>query len=237
MSMAAKRRTPFQRERDLRDTAALYLRGLLQWEIAKRLNVSRQQVSYDLKILQRRWQESALADFDAKKAAELAKMEEVERTYWAAWERSCQPREITTQEKTQGRGGQGDEGRFKAGLRKEARDGNPEFLRGVERCIEMRCKITGAFAAAKVAPTTPNGKEEWHANESETKAVLCAAFSRLGLAVGQAGVAGTTDDPGQALDPSGVAPAAGGDEPGSMADECPAEPASADPAAVFSSGG
>src|SRR5215831_10820916 len=100
--MAAKSRTPFERERDLRETAALYLRGLSQVEIAQRLNLSRQQIGYDLKILQRRWQESALADFHAKKAAELAKMDELERTYWEAWERSRQPREVTTQEKTQG---------------------------------------------------------------------------------------------------------------------------------------
>ena len=156
--MAAKSRTPLERERDLRETAALYLRGLSQVEIAQRLKVSRQQIGYDLKVLQRRWQESALADFNAKKAAELAKMDELERTYWEAWERSCQAREVTTQEKMQAGGGQSDDARLKAGVRKEQRDGNPEFLRGVERCIEMRCKITGAFAVVKIAPTTPNGQ-------------------------------------------------------------------------------
>src|SRR5215472_8086356 len=138
--MAAKTRAPLERERDLRETTALYLRGLTQAEIAQRLNVSRQQIGYDLKLLQRRWQESALADFNAKKAAELAKMDELERTYWEAWERSCQFREVTTQERTQGGEGQAGDGRLKAGARKEQRDGNPQFLRGIERCIEMRCK-------------------------------------------------------------------------------------------------
>jgi hypothetical protein len=136
--MPANTRTPLERERDLRETAALYLRGLTQYEIGQRLNVSRQQIGYDLKVLQRRWQESALGDFNAKKAAELAKMDELERTYWEAWERSCQAREVTTQEKTQAREGQAEDARLKAGVRKEQRDGNPEFLRGVERCIEMR---------------------------------------------------------------------------------------------------
>jgi hypothetical protein len=235
--MATKSRSPLERERDLRETAALYLRGLTQLEIAQRLNVSRQQIGYDLKVLQRRWQESALADFNAKKAAELAKMDELERTFWEAWERSCQAREVTTQERTQGGEGQAEEARLKAGVRKEQRDGNPEFLRGVERCIEMRCKITGAFAALKIAPTTPDGQEEWHANDSETNAVLRAAFARLGLPVGHAGDAGTADQLGQALALSGVDPAAGGSDPGPMADGSPADPESADPSALFPAGG
>src|SRR5262249_3687923 len=130
-----------------------------------------------------------------------------------------------------------DETRLKAGVRKEQRDGNPEFLRGVERCIEMRCKIMGAFAVLKVAPTTPDGQEEWHANDSETNAVLRAAFARLGLAVGHPGDAGTADDLGQALVPPGADPAAGGDDVGSLADGGLADPESAGPAPLFPPGG
>src|SRR5262249_30654673 len=160
--------------RDLREVAALYLHGLTQHEIAQRLNVSRPQIGYDLKVLQRRWQESALADFHAKKAAELAKVDELERTYWEAWERSCQVREVTTTERAGASTDKTEGPRRKAGVRKEPRDGNAEFLRGVERCIELRCKILGAFAVVKIAPTTPNGEEEWHANASDTDAVLVA---------------------------------------------------------------
>jgi hypothetical protein len=235
--MATKSRSPVERERDLRETAALYLRGLTHHEIARRLNVSRQQIGYDLKVLQRRWQESALADFNAKKAAELARVDELERTYWEAWERSSQTREVTTQERTQGGDGQADATRLKAGVRKEARDGNAEFLRGVERCIELRCKITGAFAALKIAPTTPDGEEEWHASDSETNAVLRVAFARLGLPVGGAGDAGTADEFGQALDPSGADPAAGEHDPGPMAGRSPADPENADPAPLFPASG
>jgi transcriptional regulator with XRE-family HTH domain len=235
--MAAKTRTPLERERDLRETAALYLRGLTQAEIAQRLNVSRQQIGYDLKVLQRRWQESALADFNAKKAAELAKVDELERTYWAAWERSCQAREVSTQEKTQGSEGPSDDARLKVGVRKEQRDGNPEFLRGVERCIEMRCKITGTFATVKIAPTTPDGAEEWHATDPEINAVLRAAFARLGLPVGSAGDAGTADDLGPALALPGADAAAGGDDARSLAGPSPAEPQDADLAALFPPGG
>jgi hypothetical protein len=231
--MATKTRNPLERERHLRETAALYLRGLAHYEIAQELNVSRQQISYDLKILQRRWQESSLADFNAKKAAELARVDELERTYWEAWQRSCQAREVTTQERTQGVEGQADEARLKAGVRKEQRDGNPEFLRGVERCVELRCKITGAYAAVKIAPTTPDGEEEWHASKSETNDVLLAAFARLGLPVGGAGDAGTADEFGQALDLSGADPAASEPDPGPLADGSFADPEDADSPPLF----
>jgi hypothetical protein len=235
--LAAKTRRPLQRERDLREVAALYLHGLAQHEIADRLNVSRQQISYDLKELQKRWQESALADFHAKKAAELAKVDELERTYWEAWDRSCQSREVTSQEKTLTGEGPADEARRKVGFRKEPRDGNPEFLRGVERCIELRCKITGAFAAVKIAPTTPDEEEEWHANASDTNAVLVAAFARLGFPVGSPGDPGTPDDPGPALAPAGADPQAGGNDSGPLADRRVAEPAGADPAPLFETSG
>jgi hypothetical protein len=235
--VATKSRSPLERERDLRRTAALYLRGLTQGEIAQRLNVSRQQIGYDLKVLQRRWRESALADFNAKKAAELAKVDELERTYWEAWERSCSAREVTTQERTQAGDGPADEARLKAGVRKEQRDGNAEFLRGVERCIEMRCKILGTFAAVKIAPTTPDGEEEWHASEREANAVLQVAFARLGLSLSGAGDAGALDEFRQAVDPSGADPAADGPNAGSVADGSPAEPESTDPAPLFPPGG
>jgi hypothetical protein len=235
--MARKSRNPLEREQDLREAAALYLRGLTQTEIAQRLNVSRQQICYDLKFLQRRWQESALADFNAKKASELARVDELERTYWQAWERSCQAREVTTQEKTQAGEGQTEDIRRKAGVRKEPRDGNPEFLRGVERCIELRCKITGSFAAVKIAPTTPDGEEAWHANDGEIDSVLRAAFARLGLPVGSAGGPGTADDAGPALALPGIDPAAGGHDPGSLADGSPPDSEIAAPTALFPPGG
>jgi hypothetical protein len=234
--MATKSRSPLERERDLRRTAALYLRGLTQGEIAQKLNVSRQQISYDLKVLQRRWQESALADFSAKKAAELAKVDELERTYWEAWERSCSAREVTTQERTQAGDGLADETRLKAGVRKEQRDGNSEFLRGVERCIEMRCKILGAFAAVKIAPTTPDGEGQWHASSSDIHAVLHAAFARLGLPVGLAGDARTADPPRQTVDLPGEDSAAGGSDPGPLAGRRAADPEIADLAPLFPPG-
>jgi hypothetical protein len=213
--------------------ARLYLQQRSQAEIASAVCVNQGTVSRDLKAIQAEWQQQRLDDFARGKLRELARIDQLEREYWEAWERSCQNREQTLQEKSTTPTGD----RLKAGTRSERRDGNPEFLRGVERCIEIRCRIMGAFAAVKIAPTTPDGQEQWHANDDETNAVLRAAFARLGLAPGRAGDAGTTDELGQTLAPSGVDPAANGNDAGSLADRSPADPENADPAPLFPAGG
>jgi hypothetical protein len=156
--MAKHTRTRAQRENDLRRIAELYLHGLMQAEIAQQIGVCRQQIGYDLKVLQKRWQEAALSDFNARKAQELAKVDELERTYWQAWQESKEIRETTTSttEKTVGGAGEaaqvdltGAPLKQKAALKKEQRDGNPAFLAGVERCIARRCEILGLDAPRK----------------------------------------------------------------------------------------
>jgi hypothetical protein len=213
--------------------ARLYLQQRTQGEMAAELGVDQGTICRDLKAIQAEWQRQRLDDFHHAKLRELARIDRLEREYWDAWERSCHEREQTVQEKTSAPSGD----RLRAGTRTEGRDGNAEFLRGVERCIEMRCKILGAFAALKIAPTTPDGQEEWHANASDTNAVLYAAFARLGLPVGSPSNAGTADDPGQALAAAGVDPPTGGDDPGPLADRSAADEANTDSAPLFPTGG
>jgi len=97
------------------------------------------QISYDLKVLQKRWLESSLVNFDQARAKELAKIDALERTYYEAWEGSLVEKETKTAEKTTG----GASDRIKAVSRHEHREGNPAFLAGVQWCIEQRCKILG----------------------------------------------------------------------------------------------
>lgn len=86
--MPAPHRTKAQREHDLAETARLYLRGATQAEIAAKQGVVQQQISKDLKVIQRRWQQSALVDMQAAKARELARIDHLERVYWEAWEKT-----------------------------------------------------------------------------------------------------------------------------------------------------
>jgi hypothetical protein len=213
--------------------ARLYLQQRSQAEIASAVGVNQGTVSRDLKAIQAEWQQQRLDDFARGKLRELARIDQLEREYWAAWARSCEDREQTLQEKSTTPTGD----RLKAGTRTEVRDGNPEFLRGVERCIELRCKITGTFAAVKIAPTTPDGQEEWHANDDETNDVLRAAFARLGLALGRAGDAGTVEQLGQTVVTAGADFPADGDDAGSLADRGATDSENSDPAPLFPAGG
>ncbi len=111
--MAAVKMTIEQRETHLLKVSMLYLAGKWQHEIAAACSVSRQQITYDIKQLNTRWKESQLANIDEKKAKELAKVDELERKYHGAWERSCCDDQV----------------------------GDPRFLSGVQWCIEQRCKI------------------------------------------------------------------------------------------------
>ena len=83
--MAAPTRTPIERERDLLETAKLYCQGVRQCDIAEKIGVTQQQISADLKKIQKRWQKECVEAIDQGKARELARIDELERTYWTAW--------------------------------------------------------------------------------------------------------------------------------------------------------
>jgi hypothetical protein len=149
--MAAKKRTATERERDLERVVDLHCRGLSQRAIAEALNVCQQQVSYDLRLLQKRWRESACAKLEERKAAELARIDHLETVAWTAWERSCQDAQTNSAKRVQGRTTK--EGEPLPDLCTSARvtkgqAGNPRFLERISWCIEQRSKIIGIYAQA-----------------------------------------------------------------------------------------
>lgn len=150
--MAQMKRSQAQREADFVVTARMYLQQRTQQEIADYIctirdyNISRTQIAYDLKIIFRRWLESSMMDFDKLQAIELERLNELERTYWDAWERSCAEKEIYKREqiedKTGARGTQ-QYSRDKATIEREKRDGDPRYLKGIMECIDKRCRLLG----------------------------------------------------------------------------------------------
>jgi hypothetical protein len=150
--MPPRKRTKFQRESHLEAVTEMYLRGKFQSEIAAALNISQPQVSYDVWIIQKRWRESSLVNWDEARAKELERIDSLEREYWAAWEAS-------KTERTKKRQRKGATGAIDASIETEQRDGNPAFLAGVIACIDRRCKILGLDAPTKIAPTTPDGND------------------------------------------------------------------------------
>ena len=169
------RRDSLQREQDLAQLGALYLQGQTQVAIGEELGVSQPQICKDLATLQRRWLESALIDFSAAKAKELARIDHLERVYWEAWEHSTQERIRNVTEKVEA----GGQERKRAQLEREPQSGNPAYLEGVRWCIDRRCKVLGLDAAARWEVTGKEGGPVQLQQEREYDPKLLAEWERL----------------------------------------------------------
>ncbi len=144
--MAAPKRSKVQIARDRLEIARRYLQGQFQHEIAAALGMTQRMVSYDLRIVQKIWQQSmSTSQLNELRTKELAKIDNLERSYWQAWERSQQPREVTIKGQSRDL--------VKVEKRCENRDGNPKFLAGVQWCIERRCNILGLDGSLKADVT------------------------------------------------------------------------------------
>jgi len=161
MTVGQRKRNRAEREFDRREMAALYLRGMTQQEIADHVNtdkkrkytLSQQQVSYDLLKIQEHWREATVMDLTEAKTIELARIDALEREYWAAWEKSCGPERTTRQEGVPIRGLDGklkeEPQIIKIIQSSRASSGNSAFLRGVQECIKMRITLLGLDAPIK----------------------------------------------------------------------------------------
>ena len=154
--MAPPKRTPFQREESLHRIASLYLQQWTQAEIAREVGLSQGMISNDLKLIQKRWREETAFNLDEAKSMELARLDTLEREYWAAWERSKSERAKKRQE-TDGKAKDGKPNVKKLSIQMEQRDGNPAFLDGVRNCIADRRKLLGLDAPTKSELTGANG--------------------------------------------------------------------------------
>lgn len=134
--MAAPKRSSAQIDRDRAEIARLYCQGIIQVEIAQRLDMTQQMVSYDLKAIRQAWRDSAMVDFNEARAEELAKIDTLELTYWEAWRHSCEDAETIVKKQKESGGKE-----MQQTLKGQA--GDPRFLQGVQWCIERRCKLLG----------------------------------------------------------------------------------------------
>lgn len=159
------KRTFEEREHDLYVEANLYLRGRSLQAIADEINrqyadagrdihLSVKSIWKDLEEIHKRWVNSSLVDYNEKVAKEVARLDQLEATYWEGYERSQQPKSVDEQQTIF------DEIAFavdqiapvtrsKNRKRIEERDGAVTFLQGVERCIDLRCKILGLYSPEK----------------------------------------------------------------------------------------
>jgi hypothetical protein len=151
--------------------ASLYIRGKSQVEIAADVGVSQSTVCNDLNEVRRLWKASAMVDFDAKKEEQLAKIDEVEKKAWEAWERSCEDAEVRHRRRefirveVKSKSGRKTKGRGKVGgahkmvpvkgvseFTARGQVGDPRFLDQVMRCVETRVRILGLAAVEEKKP-------------------------------------------------------------------------------------
>lgn len=170
--MARNKRGHFERENDLQRITELYLKQYRQVDIAKIIGVSQQQISWDLKEVQRRWLNLELHDMNEIKHRELDKIDTLEREYWQAWERSKGKKidDLPTQnpkpkkKRSKGRNVLDEVAEFLEDTEPEPvvatitataePYGDPRYLTGVQWCINRRLVLLGLDTAAKAVSTS-----------------------------------------------------------------------------------
>lgn len=160
----ANKRSEFQKAYDRQRIAEMYLEGMYQDDIGKAVGLSQGQISGDLAFIQKQWLENTTMKLDEHKAKELAKIDNLERTYWLDRERYLAAWESSRIERTKKRQRKSAKGVIDASIETEQRDGNPAFLdgmlkcnAGIDSCIDRRCKLLGLNAPTKSELTGKDG--------------------------------------------------------------------------------
>lgn len=136
--------------------AGRYVRGDEQATIAQALGLTQPAISYHLQIIEAEWARQYAAAIDAAKWAQLARVDELERTYWQAWADSREA--INRQTQTADVPDPSKPARPSRVVQvTEERSGDPRWLAGVQWCIETRCKILGLWAPER-RDVTSNGE-------------------------------------------------------------------------------
>lgn len=157
------RRTNLQIAQDRKEIAKLYLQGMTQASIAEKLNLSPQTVSRDIRLITKEWTKVASLDLGKARQKELARIDALELEYWAEWERSKEETKSQTAKRVsrgpdKAKGGQSEKDKTPAEsllestaiVKTEERLGNPVYLAGIQRCIEIRVKLLGLNVPEKV---------------------------------------------------------------------------------------
>jgi hypothetical protein len=147
--MPGAHRTPIQIERDRQTIAELMCKGWPQSKIADYLELGNATISREVKAIKAAWAAQAIADRGLYVNQEMQRLSMVESEYWAAWERSQQSQTTVTETdeaatvEAQMEAAIG--GGTKVSTRVQQQVGNPQFLNGIVKVVETRCKLLGLF--------------------------------------------------------------------------------------------
>lgn len=168
------KRNDIEHSRDLDKLASLYLRGFNMSEIARILSqesggysISRVQVSKDLAKLKQMWIDNATSSYEQTIARELAKIDELERSYWEEFEKSKRDSEVSTVEQSfegydassKMKGGGSVYENVRKSTKKSTREGNLKCLDGVQWCLNKRLELLG-ISTAQTSRVTISWEEQ-----------------------------------------------------------------------------
>ena len=158
--MAAPKRTPTEREAALTEVARLDRRGASQREIAARLGVCHQQVSYDLRTIRARYAKETQAEHAALVAEKIAQFREQRLELWDAWERSKEDKTRSVKEKVTDLVDRADKGedvredvkKLKAVLTTEGRLPEASYQRLILDNLREEAELRSLYPSKKDAP-------------------------------------------------------------------------------------
>lgn len=120
-------------------------RGDTVVRIAQREKIGVSTALADMEAIRQTWLDRATINRELLIAAELNKLDVIEKEAWWAWERSKGRREETQTERVDGRSS-----RAKVSVKTHDRDGDPRFLEVIRACIEDRRKLLGLDEPTKI---------------------------------------------------------------------------------------
>ena len=142
------RRNALQREHQRLECLDLYLSGMWQSDIAKKLRMSQSQVSRDIKAAHDEWAKRTTYNLDEQKAKRLAELDRLERRANRALDLSTGTHKVTTRKEGNSAGEHG--GPYDETVTKtEKLAGDPAWASIILGIIAERCRILGTYAATK----------------------------------------------------------------------------------------
>lgn len=147
----------YARARDRLRMARLLYAGKKPSEIAAILNMSTADTKAILTEIDLEWREESKELVKAARNIVLEELLDLLAEYREAWEKSKEARKTSSTKLSDGSTGKKRE----ISNRTEERLGNPAYLQGVERVLKQLSELMGLNAPVKVAPTNPDGTEQY----------------------------------------------------------------------------
>ena len=131
-----------------------WIGGLMQWEIARDLGISRRTVCRDLDAIMALGLERLKDKREEWVWHEVAKLNRWESELNDAWERSKLDAEVRVAKRVETKGGE----RTEASRREEGQCGDPRYLAEARGCCKQRCDLLGLLVQ-KLEHTGKDGKD------------------------------------------------------------------------------